>query len=83
MTNLEHLGNYKLLFENFYRLNFSEAINYSKFFEEDNIILILYHQNNELVQFLIKPCGNTTIIYNSKNENVIDIFRSELENLNI
>ncbi len=110
MTNLEHLGNYKLLFENFYRLNFSEAINYSKFFEEDNIILILYHQNNELVQFLIKPCGNTTInmellmdrlknkynlrgggnkkllqgiIYISKNENVIDIFRNELENLNI
>lgn len=109
LPDIINFGDSKLLIEKFDEFVFSETANYSKFFEEENVILILYNQNNELVQFLIKPCGNTSInmdllmdnlknrynlkgggnkkllqgvIYISKDENIIDVFKNELEQLN-
>lgn len=59
--NIEDLKGMKLLIEEFNYMDFSEAQQYSKFYENEDIILILYRNNNETINVLIKPCGSINL----------------------
>ena len=91
------LNGYNLLIEEFNRISFSNANEYAKLFEEEDLVLVLYNKKNEMVQFIIKRCGNVNInmellmnrlrnAYNLKgggNKNVIQgiIFISNEDNI--
>lgn len=61
MVNLNLVNGNNVIIEQFDKLGFNDANGYSKQFDDKDLILILYSQNKEVLQFLIKPCGKASI----------------------